>query len=181
MEKQNIEKLKFPIGKWKVPTLIDAEVLKEYISTIESFPRSLQKAVENLSDEQLDTPYREGGWSIRQVVHHCADSHMNSLIRLKLALTEDVPAIKPYREELWAELADSKNLPIFHSLQIIEGVHARWVAVLNSLSDTQFDCTFIHPESKRTFNLREHSSLYAWHCEHHLMHILELKRSRGWQ
>lgn len=180
MENEKIEKLKYPLGKWKAPAVIDSVVLKEYINTIESFPISLQKAVKNMSDEQLDTPYREEGWSIQQVVHHCADSHMNSLIRLKLALTENAPTIKPYREELWADLADSKKMDVKASLQIIEGVHARWVAVLKSLSETQFDRTFIHPESKRTFSLRESTSLYAWHCEHHLAHINTLKQNKGW-
>jgi hypothetical protein len=162
---------RFPIGKFSRPTEITPEMLNEYIAELEAFPHRLRKAVENLADEVLDTPYREGGWSLRQVVHHCADSHMNSLPRYKLALTEENPTIKPYFEDRWAELSDSKNLSIEPSLNIISGIHARWVHLLRSMSPEDFKRTFYHPEHKRDVALDVTTALYAWHSNHHLGHI----------
>ena len=130
----------------------------------------MEVLVKDLSPLELDYIYRPGGWTIKQVVHHCADSHMNSLIRFKLALTEDLPTIKPYFEERWAELADYHN-PISDSLIILQGVHNRWVTLLKSLDQEQLKRDFIHPEHQKRFTLKETMALYAWHCQHHLAHI----------
>lgn len=130
----DLESLRYPIGKFIFPKGFNNKNLSEAIATIENFPKKISEAVSKLNDNQLDTPYRPGGWPIRQVVHHCADSHMNCLIRFKLALTEENPTIKPYEEQLWAELADSKNLPIGPSIKMLEGIHERWTVLLNSMS-----------------------------------------------
>jgi len=175
-----IEQLKYPIGKFDKPSVITEDILKEWISDISTFPKRLLREVINLTDEQLDTPYRPNGWTIRQVVHHCADSHMNSLTRLKLALTEDQPTIKPYFEERWAELLDTKNMPIQPSLKMIEGIHERWTVLLNNLTDEQYGRIFIHPEHGKTFRVDENIGVYAWHCNHHLAHITETKKRNNW-
>ncbi len=179
-EKMDIEKFKFPIGRFNKPFNIEPEQLKKYISEIANFPDRLRKAVEGLTDTQLDTAYRPGGWTIRQVVNHCADSHMNSMIRFKLALTEANPVIKPYFEERWAELADSKNMPVLPALNMLEGIHQRWTVLLNSLKDDEWQKTFIHPEHGKEFRLDENTAIYAWHCNHHLAHITTLKKTNGW-
>jgi hypothetical protein len=140
----------------------------------------MRKEVEHLSDRQLDTAYRTGGWTIRQVVHHCADSHMNSYIRFRLALTEEVPTIKPYREELWAELADARKMPIEPSLMILQGVHARWVVMLRSLSSDQWPRLWFHPDDMKEFSLLQGLQLYVWHGKHHLAHIQNLKKTESW-
>lgn len=176
----SLENLRFPIGHFEKPIEITKDILSGYISDISSFPNRLRVAVENLSDVQLDTPYREEGWTLRQVVHHCADSHMNSLIRFKLALTEEKPVIKPYFEERWAELEDSKNMPISSSLKLLDGLHERWTILLNSLSQDDLQRTFIHPEHGKEFRLDENIGVYAWHCNHHLAHITSLKSRKGW-
>lgn len=172
----SLEKLKFPIGEFQKPTIITKEIISNWISEIEIFPTKLINEVSQLSDLQLDTPYRENGWTIRQVVHHCADSHMNSFTRFKLALTEDQPTIKPYFEDKWAVLIDSKNMPIAPSLKIIEGIHERWTILLNNLTDEQLSKTFIHPESQKHIRLDENVGIYAWHGNHHLAHITEAKK-----
>jgi uncharacterized damage-inducible protein DinB len=176
-----LEKLKFPIGKFEVPKEISATDLECYIKDLGAFPIRLQKEVANLSDEQLDTPYRTEGWTIRQVVNHCADSHMNSFIRFKLALTEDTPTIKPYYEDRWAELSDSKNMPIDPALKMIAGIHDRWTFLIKSLVKEQLQRTFIHPEHGREFRLDEIIAMYAWHSNHHLAHITVLKQNKGWE
>jgi uncharacterized damage-inducible protein DinB len=172
METQNLEKLKYPVGKFESPQTIDNQLLKQWIDTIAQFPNRVKAAVENLSEAQLDTPYRPGGWTIRQVVHHVADSHANAFIRFKLALTEDNPTIKPYAEDKWAELADAK-LPLEPSLQILSGVHQRWLVVLNAMTEADFACTYFHPESQKNFTLKEALGLYDWHSRHHLAHIFQ--------
>lgn len=175
-----LETLRFPIGPFKKPTLITAELLQSYITDIASFPNHLRSEVENLTQMQLDTPYREGGWTIRQVVNHCADSHMNSLIRFKLALTENQPTIKPYDEARWAELADSNHMPVEPALKTLEGLHERWVVLLNSLTNAMLERIFIHPEHGKAFRIDETIALYAWHGKHHLAHITTLKDRMGW-
>jgi hypothetical protein len=180
MEKE-LEKLKYPIGKFEKPAQITSEVLKSCIARIERFPALLKPEVIHLSGEQLDTVYRPGGWNIRQVVHHCADSHMSAFNRFKLALTEDNPTIKPYKEGLFAELADSRLGRIIPSLEILEGLHNRWTSLLNSMSEKDFERTYHHPEYNRTYTLAEATGVYAWHGEHHLAHITALKESRGWK
>ena len=177
----DIEKLKFPIGKFYIPTSITKGILEKWISEISSFPMRLSKEVIHLTDEQLDTQYRPEGWTIRQVVHHFADSHMNSLTRFKLALTEDQPTIRPYFEERWAELVDSKELHISPSLKMLEGIHERWTILLNSLNEEQFARTFIHPGNGQTYRIDENVGLYAWHCNHHLAHITETKKRHNWK
>ena len=149
------------------------------IDAIEGFPPRIREAVIDLNDAQLDTPYRPGGWTVRQVVHHVADSHMNALIRIKLALTEDTPTIKPYDENAWSTLPDM-TLPIAVSLSLIEGIHTRWIAVVNGMAVDQVSQSFVHPELKTEMTLDGHLQLYAWHSHHHLAHITELRRREGW-
>jgi hypothetical protein len=179
--KMTIEQLKYPIGKFVKPDSYTSQVLHQYIRDIELFPSRLRAEVEQLTDEQLNTPYRPDGWTIRQVVHHCADSHMNSFIRFKLALTEETPTIKPYFEDRWAELADSKTMAIEPALRLLEGLHQRWVVILQSLSEKDFEKKFVHPERLKEIRLNETLGLYAWHCHHHLAHITTLKKTRHWK
>ena len=166
----DLEKLKYPVGKFNKPENISPEMLKDYISVIESFPQGIRQEVESLTEQQLSNTYRPEGWTIRQLVHHCADSHQNAFTRFKLALTENQPTIKPYMEALWAELADSE-LPVEPSLKILEGLHLRWTVLLKSMSPEDFQKSFMHPEHNRLFLLEESLALYAWHCRHHLEHI----------
>jgi hypothetical protein len=177
----NEESLRYPIGKFTAPKQVTAALLKSWIDTIDQFPHSLREVVEGLDEDQLDTHYREGGWTVRQVVHHCADSHANSLMRFKLALTEKNPIIKPYEEALWADLADSKNIPIEPALQMIQGMHARWVVLLKSMTSNQFALTYFHPEHDKSFRLDDTLAMYDWHCNHHLAHITKLKDRMHWK
>ncbi len=165
------EELKYPIGKFEKPDEITKDILSKWISEISTFPARLISETSRLTDAHLNTKYRSGGWTIRQVVHHCADSHMNALIRLKLALTEDSPMVKPYDEGRWAELSDTKILQIEPSLKMIDGIHARWTDLLNSLTNEQFKRIFMHPEHGKKFSIEENTGLYAWHGNHHLAHI----------
>jgi hypothetical protein len=167
----NIEELKYPIGKFQKPESINQLQLEEWIKTIEEFPRKLNVEVKNLTALEFEKQYRSNGWTIKQVVNHCADSHMNSLIRFKLALTEDTPTIKPYFENLWAELVDTKDFPAESSLKILEGLHERWVYLLRSLSDQELQRRFRHPETDELISLKTNIGIYAWHCEHHLAHV----------
>ncbi|MFN0224837.1 MULTISPECIES: YfiT family bacillithiol transferase [Paenibacillus] len=160
----------FPIGTFTAPDQPDAALIASWIDDIERLPSELRSLLKNADAELLDTPYRDGGWTVRQVVHHLADSHMNSLIRFKLALTEEEPTIKPYREELWAELGDTREAPIELSLSLLEGLHARWVLLLRSLSGEQLSRTFRHPDSG-VVPLFANIGIYAWHGRHHLAHI----------
>lgn len=175
-----MEHLQYPIGRFNAPTEYTAELRAQHISTLRDFPQQIRAAVAGLSDAQLNTPYREGGWTIRQVVHHCSDSHMNGIIRLKLALTENSPTIKPYDEAAWAQLADSTTLPVEPALSVIEGVHMRWAAVLESLAPADFGRTFVHPQYGHVYTIDEQTALYAWHSRHHLAHITSLKARMGW-
>jgi hypothetical protein len=181
METISLEQLRYPVGKFKAPESYTAEIISGYIKTIESFPSELSKAVQGLNDKQLDTPYREGGWTVRQVVHHVVDSHMNAYIRFKLALTEDNPTIKPYNEALWAELQEAKHAPIQLSLPLLEALHKRWVASLKTLAPEDLNRTFYHPDSKANVPLTRNMGIYAWHCNHHLAHITELRKRMGWK
>ena len=174
----SLEELRYPIGRFQMPKSITKELLLSWMTDIECFPQRLRKEVVGLTDAQLDTPYRQDGWTVRQVVHHCADSHMNAFVRLKLTLTEDKPTIKPYVEARWAELPDSK-MPIEPSLIIVDGLHQRWSVLLSNLSDKDLARTYIHPESGREVRLDITMAIYAWHCNHHLAHITRLKE-RGW-
>lgn len=175
----NLEKLKFPIGQFQKPETISQNDLDSWINDIESFPSRIKNLTSTLSVEELNWIYRPQGWSIKQVVHHCADSHMNSLIRFKLALTEELPTIKPYEEQLWAELADGNSNDISPSLQLIEGLHKRWVLLLKSFSSTELKRQFIHPANKKTSSLEETIGMYAWHGNHHLAHIEQALAHKG--
>ena len=171
--------LQYPIGRFKVegaPT--DAEI-RRAIDEIERAPASLRVTVEGLTEEQLDTPYRPDGWTVRQVVHHVPDSHLNSYCRFKLALTEDEPTIKPYREERWAELADSRRTPIEVSLALLESLHQRWVVLLKSLEPAEFSRAFRHPEIG-LITLAHNVCLYAWHGRHHTAQVTSLRERMGW-
>lgn len=174
-----LEKLKFPIGKCPKIDDVSPNDLAAWIETIENFPSNIKTLTSTLSVEELNWIYRPKGWSIKQVVHHCADSHINSLIRFKLALTEDVPTIKPYEEALWAELADGNSNNILPSIQIIEGVHARWVLLLKSLGGKELKRQFFHPENLKIASLEETIGVYAWHCNHHLAHIEQALLHKG--
>lgn len=176
----DIEQLKNPTGKYKRPETFTKEQFKDWINTIELFPSKLIKEVSNLSEEQLNTPYRPEGWTIRQVIHHCADSHSNAFTRFKLAMTEDKPTIKPYHEDRWAKLPDTSEAPIESSFKILEGLHERWIILLKSMNDEDFKRKFIHPEMGRELEIRETLALYAWHCNHHLAHITSLKERMNW-
>jgi uncharacterized damage-inducible protein DinB len=168
--------LSYPIGKFEPKDFADRG---ENLRTINELPAKITDAVKGLSDAQLDTEYRPGGWTVRQTVHHVADSHANSIIRFKLALTEDTaPTIRPYFEERWAELADSK-LPIDVSLKMIEAIHHRWSVLLASMTDEDFAKKFIHPETGE-WTLDSALALYAWHSEHHTAHITRLRERNGW-
>ncbi|HEX6124501.1 MAG TPA: putative metal-dependent hydrolase [Pyrinomonadaceae bacterium] len=166
---------RFPIGKFDASRFA---VRVENARIIADLPMRLRAAVEGLSEDQLDTPYREGGWTLRQTVHHLADSHINSLCRFKLALTEDEPTIRPYYEDRWANLADSR-IPVDVSLKIIEGVHARWSSLVESMTDADFEREFVHPETG-TWTLEKVLGLYAWHSLHHTAHITSTRLHNGW-
>jgi hypothetical protein len=166
------EQLQYPIGKFKPPVSYTSEDIRKMINTIREFPGRLRQAIIGLNEQQLDTPYRTGGWTLRQVVHHVADSHMNSLMRFKWALTEENPTIKPYEEADWALLPDYR-LPVEPSLKILEGLHQHWVALLEGFTDKEWSRTFLHPASGETMQLKKALALYAWHSKHHLAHITE--------
>ena len=166
----NIESLKYPIGKYN-PGEITKDDLRTWIDSLKTFPKRLEEVIHQVDHNSLMYTYRPGGWNIQQLVHHLADSHMNSIIRFKLALTEDVPTIKPYLEAKWSELYDVHHVPLGSSIRILKGVHARLVALLFSLSDEEFSRTYIHPEYGNTFDLAYTTGMYAWHGNHHLEHI----------
>lgn len=170
----NLEALKFPVGKFQEPESITKKIIDSAISEIENFPNLVKKEIENLDENDFNLRYRPGGWTITQVVHHCADSHINSYVRFKLALTENLPTIKPYEESLWAGLPDSKLSP-FVSLQLLEALHERWVFILKNLSDEDLNREFIHPEQSEKISLKENILIYSWHCRHHLAHIRQAK------
>lgn len=171
--------LRYPIGEFDGNYEVSPAARAARIMIIADLPSAVASAVAGLSDAQLDTEYRPGGWTVRQTVHHIADSHSNSLTRFKLALTEDeTPTIKPYYEERWAELADSK-LPVEVSLRMIDAIHTRWVALLNSMSEDDFKREFIHPETGN-WPLEGALALYAWHSQHHTAHMTHLRKRMNW-
>ncbi|MFP5108652.1 YfiT family bacillithiol transferase [Neobacillus sp. C211] len=170
--------MKYPIGKFQFDGDITKSVTKDWINEIEELPSLLRDAVKDLDNEQLDTPYRSGGWTLRQVIHHLADSHMNAYVRFKLALTEEKPVIKPYDETKWAELSDYK-LPIDISLSLLEALHKRWTNLLRSLSPADMKKTFIHPDSGEV-SVGKNIGIYAWHGRHHLAHITSLCSRKSW-
>lgn len=170
---------RYPIGKFHFDGPPTEDQRTKLISDIEHAPAALRAAVKDLSPQQLDTPYREGGWTVRQVTHHVPDSHMNAYVRFKLALTEDEPTIKPYAEDRWAELADSQSTPIEVSLALLDSLHGRWVRLLRSLKPEDWKRAFRHPELG-IVGLEKNLALYSWHGKHHVAHVMELRKRRGW-
>ena len=170
----------YPIGKFQPPGKVSNQDRETFIQQIEEAPAALWSAVTGLSEEQLDTPYREGGWTVRQVVHHVADSHMNAFVRFKLAMTEVQPAVKTYEQQLWADLPDAKTVPVVVSLNLVDSLHKRLVALLRSMSAPDFARTMSHPEMG-VVPLDQYLALYAWHGRHHVAHITSLRERKGWK
>lgn len=169
---------RYPIGRFE-RTAFDPGAVPTLIDQLQSLPRALASAVEGLSDGQLDTPYREGGWTVRQTVHHIADSHINSYVRFRLALTEERPTIRTYDEGAWAELADARSHPVEPSISLVRGLHDRWVALLGSLTEGDWQRVLVHPE-RGEMTLGQMLLLYAWHGRHHVAHITSLRERSGW-
>jgi uncharacterized damage-inducible protein DinB len=172
--------MRFPIGKFSFQAPSTTQQRRQWIAEIDEAPSRLRAAIAGLSEAQLDTPYRDGGWTVRQVIHHVPDSHINAYVRFKLALTETEPTIKPYEEAAWAELADTRETPVDVSLALLEALHTRWVSVLNSMSDADFAKQFRHPELG-VVPLDKNLALYAWHGKHHTAHIVNLRERMKWQ
>lgn len=171
--------LRYPIGKFTYEGHLTEDQKRTFLDEIAQAPTKLRSAVNGLSDAQLETPYRPGGWTVRQVVHHVPDSHLNAYVRFKLALTENEPTIKPYAEDRWAELADTKTTPLEVSLTLLESLHNRWVRLLRSLGPEEWKRTFLHPELG-AMTLEKTLALYAWHGRHHVAHVTTLRQRSGW-
>lgn len=172
----NTEDLKYPIGKLDFPDLITKDNISEWIQTLEEFPNQVETELQDLKDKELEFCYRPDGWNIKQVINHCIDSHMNSMIRFKLALTENNPTIRPYEEAKWADLSDTKSYDIKESLVLLKSLHKRWTFFLKDLGEDEFKRTFIHPDGNETISLEENLCIYDWHCKHHLQHIINAKK-----
>lgn len=181
MKAADLEKLKYPIGKFTNPKQFTPEYISEKILEISSFPERLKSETIHLSTQQLDTRYRPDGWTVRQVIHHCAESHMNCYIRLKWALTENNPVIKAYDETLWSELPDSLQMPIEPTLTLLEGLHFRLAYIMSHLSQADLDKSFIHPENNSEYSIKQIIGTYAWHGNHHLAQITNLKKEKNWK
>lgn len=177
-----MEDLRYPIGQfqWKVGDQLSDAQRRELIGQVEQAPARMRAAVAGLSEKQLDTPYREGGWSVRQVAHHVPDSHLNAYIRFKLTLTEQEPTIKAYDQERWAQLEDTRSTPVEVSVALLENLHRRWVVLLRSMQSNDFQRNFRHPEKNRLMTLDETLALYAWHGRHHVAHVTLLRERMGW-
>ncbi len=173
------EDLKYPIGKY-IAQPFSRELLGEWLIDIKNLPQHLENAILNLDEAQLNTPYRDGGWTVKQVVHHVADSHMNAYIRFKLGLTEDNPTIKPYDEAAWAEMQDTQHLPVNISLTLLYALHLRWYEVLKNMNSADLDKTVFHPEHKKEMTLWFLLGMYAWHSRHHVAHITSLRERMKW-
>ena len=173
---EDLEQLKYPVGKLIIPEIISDQLIEECKTIIKIFPKNVRNEVEELSKDELSYKYRPEGWNIQQVVNHCIDSHMNSITRFKLALTEENPTIRPYEEQLWAELPDTIQYSIEKSLLLLETIHDRWIFLLQNMNDEDFNKTFIHPAGNEQISLKENICIYAWHCEHHLQHIINAKK-----
>ncbi|HZE25965.1 MAG TPA: bacillithiol transferase BstA [Terriglobales bacterium] len=170
---------RYPIGEFSYDGPLSEAEKSKHLDNIEQTPARLRAAVEGLSEQQLDTPYRDGGWTVRQVVHHVPDSHLNSYVRFKLALTEQDPTIRPYMENLWAELPEAKTAPIEISLVLLESLHRRWVLTLRNIRQTEWKRTFRHPEMG-VLSLEQALALYSWHGRHHVAHVTSLREKMGW-
>lgn len=175
-----LDQLKYPLGRWTWPETVAPGDIKAWTQEIAALPAQLHAAIAGLDDAQLDTPYRPEGWTVRQVVHHLADSHLNSQCRFRWALTEDEPTIKPYDQPAWGELPDSRTAPIEPSLLIIEGLHQRWVALANALTPEQWKRQFFHPEHSQPLRLDKTLAMYGWHGKHHVAHITRLRERSSW-
>ena len=171
---------RYPIGPFKRKETYTTHDLKSYIQQIAELPANLTKEVKHLSDNQLDTPYRDGGWTIRQVIHHLPDSHLNAYVRMKWTLTEDRPLIKAYDEKAWAETSETKFPPEV-SLSFLDSLHSKWVALMLTLSPDDLKREFVHPETNKPTSLDRMIAMYAWHSNHHLAHVTKLKEKMGWQ
>jgi DinB superfamily len=171
--------LRYPVGEFHFPDSVSVQDLARFIDQIAETPARMRAAMAGLTDQQLDTPYRPGGWTVRQLAHHVPDSHINSYVRFRLALTEDDPVIKPYEEKLWAELPDARGMPVEPSLALLENLHARWVPLLRALSAADWKRSFRHPELGPV-SLEQNAALYAWHGRHHVAHITGLRQRMGW-
>ncbi|RIA08928.1 DinB family protein [Flavobacteriaceae bacterium MAR_2010_72] len=179
MTREELHLLKHPIGELEISDTISKAQISDWITTIEQFPEAVESLTRDLSNEQLNWVYRPDGWTIKQVVHHCSDSHMNSIIRFKLALTEDTPTIKPYFEDRWAKLVDGNTNDLKNSLMLLKGLHAKLTLVLRSLSADDLKRDYIHPEHGKRFNLEQTICIYAWHSRHHLAHIRQALNHKG--
>ena len=173
------DKVRYPVGDLGIDPEVTVSKRQQWLQQMAEMPQGLAAAVSGLDDRQLGTPYREGGWTPRQVVHHLADAHMNGFVRFKLALTEDLPPIKTYEENLWAETADGREAPVEVSLRLLAALHQRWMILLESLSDAQFGCAFSHPQ-RGLMTIDKAIQLYAWHGIHHTAHITGLRARQGW-
>ena len=174
-----MEDLRYPIGKFKRPDKLNDAERKAAIADIEAAPAAMRKALKGLTEAQLDTPYRDGGWTVRQVAGHVPDSHLNAYVRFKLALTEDKPTIKPYKEGPWSELADTKGTPVETMLTLLESLHKRWIVLLKSIPAGDWAKTLNHPENG-LMNLDQLLALYAWHGKHHVAHVTTLRQRMKW-
>ncbi len=174
-----MEELRYPVGKYIVQPFSEKQ-WQECLNDIKFLPQHLENAILNLDEAQLATPYREGGWTVKQLVHHVADSHMNAYIRFKLGLTEDNPVIKPYDEVAWAEMSDTQNLPINLSLTILHALHTRWYEILKNMSREELHRTLFHPEHKKEMTLWYLLGMYAWHGKHHVAHVTHLRERMKW-
>lgn len=171
--------LRYPVGKYE-PQPYSPQQLAAWLNDIQFLPQAIENAIHDLDEAQLQTPYRPGGWTVHQLVHHVADSHMNAYIRFKLGLSEDNPTIKPYEEKRWAEMADTKNLPVNISITLLYALHARWYELLKNITEKEFERTVVHPEHARQMTLWFLLGLYAWHSKHHVAHITALRERNGW-
>jgi hypothetical protein len=176
----NMSDPRYPIGKFTFSGPLTDSQRSVFIDDVERAPSALRAAIKNLSPEQVETPYRDGGWTVRQVVHHVPESHMNAYTRFKLALTEDEPTIKPYMENRWADTGEVQSTPLEVSLALLEPLHDRWVRLLRALKGSDWTRTFRHPEMGTTFTLDRSLALYSWHGKHHVAHITELRKRMGW-
>ena len=180
MENVDINKLQYPIGHFKYPDQVTQGIVSNWIQILEELPVTLENLVKPLSDEQLETPYRPGGWTVRQLVHHIADSHHHSYTRFKWALTESEPLIKAYEEKKWSSLFDAKKAPIELSLSYLKALHAKMVYLLRGLSSEYLDKCYVHPDGNFKVTIKENIGKYAWHSQHHCAHIQGLLRRKGW-